>query len=282
MWPQKWNASARSARRAAATKPPPVTASSSRPTRARKPRRVLASATASLNTRGRSRRGREQALELEKRVERSLRPHFAVRREHDRVRAARDRERGPDVRVGFLVEELELDFRIGGDEPERRLESGAECTVRRCEDGQCKRCPALEAFDQLEAAPELWALVVERERRLWRNGKTELAELPGEREHRDPEPADREERHDEAGREPGLTRRPGLGNERQRDERGAKQRRADDRRPADPRAAAEAAAGRTGAAARDRGDEREHEDPAEDNGSFGGTGDSREERGRKR
>src|SRR5437588_9826486 len=102
MWPQKWNASARSARSAAATKLPPEAASSSRPTRARKPRRELASATLSLNTRG-LQGGDDQALELEERVEGSLRQHLAVRRQHDPVRAAWHRERGPDVGIRLLV-----------------------------------------------------------------------------------------------------------------------------------------------------------------------------------
>ena len=92
MWPQKWKASAFCARSAAARSPPPLTPSSSRPARARNPRREVDSATASLSTH-RLGRGGEHALELEERVERALGEHLAVGREHDRVRAAGNRER---------------------------------------------------------------------------------------------------------------------------------------------------------------------------------------------
>src|SRR6058998_2421714 len=110
MCPQKWNASARWALSAAAITPLPLTASSSRPVRARKPRRELFSATASLSTNRPGCVG-EQALELVERVEGALREDVAGRGEDDRVRAARDRELAPGLRVGLLVEELELDFR---------------------------------------------------------------------------------------------------------------------------------------------------------------------------
>src|SRR5207244_3973374 len=100
MWPQKWYASAFCASSAAATSPPPLTASSSRPARARNPRREVAPATASLSTDG-SRGGDQQALELVERVERPLREHLAVGREHDRVGAARDSELVPGLRVGL-------------------------------------------------------------------------------------------------------------------------------------------------------------------------------------
>src|SRR5438874_4830344 len=130
MWPQKWKASARWARSAAATKPLPLSASSRRPVRARNPRRELFSATASLRrplaapTMGgragfagaaglsmhRLGRGDEQTLELEERVERPLGPHLSVGCEHDRIRAARHAERSPDVGVRLLVEEFQLDL----------------------------------------------------------------------------------------------------------------------------------------------------------------------------
>src|SRR3954470_1873425 len=123
MWPQKWNASACCARIAPSTKPPPVRPSSSRPVRARKPRREVAPATASLST---HRRRAEQRLELVERVECALREHLAVRREHDRVRAAGDGERLPGLRVVVLVEELQLDLWIVGEQAQRGLECGAE------------------------------------------------------------------------------------------------------------------------------------------------------------
>jgi hypothetical protein len=49
MWPQKWKASAFWARIASSTKPPPATPISSRPVRARNPRRELAPAMLSLS-----------------------------------------------------------------------------------------------------------------------------------------------------------------------------------------------------------------------------------------
>src|SRR6266700_3139560 len=115
MWPQKWNASARWALNAAAITPLPLTASSSRPVRARKPRRELFSATASLSTHRTGRVG-EQGLELVERVESAFGEDVAVRGEDDRVGTSRDREVPPGRRVGLFVEKLELDLGVGGDE----------------------------------------------------------------------------------------------------------------------------------------------------------------------
>src|SRR5437867_3245170 len=108
MWPQKWNASARCASSAAAITPLPLTASRSRPVRARKPRRELLSAIVSLSTHRAGRVGQE-AFELVERVECPLGEHVAVRGEDDGVGAARDRQLAPGLCVGLLVEELELD-----------------------------------------------------------------------------------------------------------------------------------------------------------------------------
>src|SRR3954451_18056269 len=119
MWPQKWNASACCARIAPSTKPPPVSPSSSRPVRARKPRREVAPATASLSTHSRR---PEQRFQLVERVERALREHLAVAREHDRVGAAGAGERLPRLRVVVLVEELHLDLGIVGEQAQRGLE----------------------------------------------------------------------------------------------------------------------------------------------------------------
>src|SRR5947207_9944212 len=138
MWPQKWNASAFCARRAPATRPPPLRASTSRPTRARNPRREVASATVSLST-DRPRRVLDQALELEERVEGSLREHHAVGVEDDAVRAAGNGERLPHARVGFLVEGLELDLWVARDEPQRGLQRPAQGAGRGGEDRQCDR-----------------------------------------------------------------------------------------------------------------------------------------------
>src|SRR5437764_9236527 len=134
MWPQKWNASARSAFSAAAITPLPLTANSSRPARARKPRRELLSAIASLSTHRTGRVG-EQALELVERVEGPLCEHVAVRGEDDRVRTSRDREVAPGRRVGLLVKELELDLRVRSDQPQGRFERRAERAPRGGEDG---------------------------------------------------------------------------------------------------------------------------------------------------
>src|SRR5215813_954348 len=123
MCPQKWKASAFWARIASSTNPPPASASRARPVRARKPRLELAPATASLST---GHRVREERLELVERVEGALGEHDPVGREHDRVGAARDRERLPDLRVVVLVEARELDAGVVGEESQRRLERGAE------------------------------------------------------------------------------------------------------------------------------------------------------------
>src|SRR6185437_4880043 len=127
------NASARSALIAAATIPPPLTARRNLPARARNPRREVDSATASLSTYGAGRVD-QQALELEERVEGALGEEVAVCREDERVGAARDRELAPGIGVGFLVEELDLDLRIGRDQPQARLERLAERAAGRGED----------------------------------------------------------------------------------------------------------------------------------------------------
>src|SRR5690349_9535925 len=116
MWPQKWNASAFSALIAAATMPVPLTARSSLPARARNPLREVDSATVSLSTHGAGCVD-EQALELEERVEGALREQVAVGREDERVGAAGNRKGAPGIGVAFLVEELDLDLRIGSHQP---------------------------------------------------------------------------------------------------------------------------------------------------------------------
>src|SRR6266568_4517653 len=169
MWPQKWNASARWALNAAAITPLPLTASSSRPVRARKPRRELFSATASLSTYRTGRVG-EQALELVERVESALGEDVAVRGEDDRVRTSLDREVPPGRRVGLFVEELELDLRVRSDQPQGRFERRAERAAGGSEDRDRQRCGPLEALDQVEPAPELRAFVFQRQRRLRSDG----------------------------------------------------------------------------------------------------------------
>src|SRR3954470_9156966 len=160
MCPQKWNASALSARSAAATIPPPLTASSSFPARARNPRREVDPATASLSTH-RLGRGGEHALELEERVERPLGERLAVGRQNDGVRAARNGELAPGLGVLLLVEDLELDLGVRRDEPERRLERAAERAAGRAEDGQAERRVLVEAVDQRKAAAERRTLALE-------------------------------------------------------------------------------------------------------------------------
>src|SRR5881394_2903090 len=245
MWPQKWKASARWARSAAATKPLPLSASSRRPVRARKPRRELVSATVSLSTYGLG-CGDEQALELEERVEGPLGPHLSVRGEHDRVRSARHVKRRPYVGVRLLVEELQLDLRVGGGEAQRRLESRAERAARRREDGERERRSSLEALDQVQAAAELRAFVLEREGRLRGDRESELAELPRERQQSDPEAGHSHKRGHQADRKPGIGRRPRVRQERQCGEGGTEQPRTDNGRPPDPRTRAEAATRRSG------------------------------------
>src|SRR5215210_491859 len=162
MWPQKWYASAFCARSASSTKPPPARPSSRRPVRARNPRRELAPATASLSTHG-FQGGCQEGLELEERVERSLREDLAVAREHDSVRTAGDGERLPGFCIVLLVEELELDVGVVRDQAQRRLQCLAELAAGRGEDGERDRRATVEALDQRDASAELRAFVRERE-----------------------------------------------------------------------------------------------------------------------
>src|SRR5215471_537109 len=162
MWPQKWNASACCARSAAATTPVPLTARRNLPARARNPRRELLSATASLSTHRAGRVGQE-ALELEERVERPLRENVSVGGEDHRVRASRDVERPPGLGIRLLVEELDLDLRVGGNEAQRRLECPAERAARRREDGDCEWRGPVEPLDQVEPAAELRPFLVQRQ-----------------------------------------------------------------------------------------------------------------------
>src|SRR5215208_3580576 len=226
MWPQKWKASAFWARMASRTNPPPATPSSSRPVRARKPRRELAAAMLSLST---DRPGgvRQEALQLVERVERALGEHLAVGREHNGIRAARDGERGPRVGVGLLVEELQLDSRVIREQSQGRLERHTQGAVRRGERRDGERCPALEAIDQADAAAELGAFVVDRERRLWGNREPQLAELARQREQRDGERCYSDERDPEADPEPRLrrglrVREQGEGEKGGREQRGSR------------------------------------------------------------
>src|SRR5436309_14174881 len=175
MCPQKWKASACGARSAAPSRPAPLTASRSFPVRARKPRREVVVTTASLSTDRPGRCG-EHALELEERVERSFREHVAVRRQHDRVRAAGDRQLAPGLAVILLVEDLELDLRVGGDQPQRWLERAAERAPGRAEDREQERRVAAEALDEAKPAAELGAFVVDRQCGLRRDREPQLAD----------------------------------------------------------------------------------------------------------
>src|SRR3954451_15753775 len=207
MCPQKWKASARSAFSAAAITPVPLAASKSLPARARNPRRELVATTASLSTHWAGRVGKD-AFELEQRVERALGEHVAVGRKHDRIGAARNVELTPCLRVVLLVEELELDLGVGGDEAQRRLERLAERAAGRGEDGKRKRCVALEALDQAQPAAELGAFVVERERGLPPDRDPQSPHLSREREQSDAEHAGCDKSDREPGHQPGVGRRP--------------------------------------------------------------------------
>src|SRR3954470_7487900 len=196
MWPQKWYASAFCARSAAPRTPVPLTASRSFPARARKPRREVVETTASLSTHGPGRVG-EDALELEERVERPLRERLAVGRGHHSVGAPRDREVTPGLGVLLLVEHLELDLRVGCDEPERRLERVAERAAGRAEDCKQERRLRAKALDELESRAELGPFVIDRERGLGSERQPQLADLPREREQRDGEDCHGREREHE-------------------------------------------------------------------------------------
>src|SRR5262245_51751013 len=215
MCPQKWNASARCDFTAAATTLPPETASSSRPTRERKPRRVLLATTASLSAGSRMRRlqaalgRRKHALQLEKRVERALREHRSLGADDDAVRAARDPELVPELPVLLLVEDLQLDVRIGADELHRRLERLAQRAAGGREDGECERGAAGKAVSQRRTRADLRALAAHGERRLRRDREPQLADLPGERQQRERQGGESAERDGQAGDQPRLGRRPG-------------------------------------------------------------------------
>src|SRR6476659_7828303 len=203
MCPQKWKASAFWALIAPSTYPPPATPSSRRPVRARKPRREVAPATASLST---QRRRPEQRFQLVERVEGAFAEHFAIRREHDRVRAAGDRERLPGLGVLVLVEEPELDLGVAGEQPQRRLEGGAERAAGRGEDRDRQRGARREALDQSDAPTELRTFVVERERGLRRNREPQLADLTGQGEQRDGQRCHADERTRQTSAEPRIGR----------------------------------------------------------------------------
>src|SRR5436305_14191198 len=120
MCPQKWYALASCAFNAAATAPPPLVARRSRPARAKKPRREVAA---------RIRSGSKDRLELRQRVERPLRADGGVGAEHDGVRAAGNTQCAPDVRIRVLVEPLQLDVGVGGDDMECRFDRAADGTA---------------------------------------------------------------------------------------------------------------------------------------------------------
>ena len=210
--------------------------------------------------------GGDHALQLVERVERSLRQHLAVRCERDRVRAPGDRELAPDLGLRLLVEDLELDLRVGGDQPKRGLERVAERAAGRAEDRNEHRRVPLEALDERDPASDLRALVVDREGGLRRDRELQLADLARERQHRDAQDDHRTERDAEADPEPGLGRGLRVGHDGQEGERRREQRRASHRPPADPRARPEAPARRARAAAEDRDDEREREEPEQGRG----------------
>ena len=180
--------------------------------------------------------------------------------ERDRVGAAGDASERPGVGVRLLVEEPRARPGVGADEAQRRLERVAERAARRAEDGDQRR-RGLEALDEAEAAADLRALVLDRERGLRRDREPQLADLAGEREH------GHAQRDDAAS----ATPRPipsqasvdgsVSGRTASTAKAAASSGGSPHRRPADPRAGPEAAAGRTGPAARDRPEKCEREEP---------------------
>src|SRR6478735_729384 len=112
------------------------------------------------------------------------------------------RARKPRVGVVVLVEGRELDTGVVSEQPERRLERGAERTGGRREDRHLQRGVAFETLDQADAAAELRALVLERECGLRRDRQPQLAELTSEREQRDGQRGHAHERDPEPDAEP--------------------------------------------------------------------------------
>ena len=208
MCPQKWKASAFCVLIAPSTKPPPATPSSNRPVRARKPRREVAPATASLNT---QRRRPEQRFQLVERVEGALAEHLAVRREHDRVWAAGDGERLPGL--GSPCSSKSRSSTSGSRASSR---SDGSRAAQSEQPGEVKTATAsgarpLEALDQPDAPAELGAFVVERESGLWGDREPQLADLAGQGEQCDGQRCHAHERDRQSGAEPGLGRRRGVG-----------------------------------------------------------------------
>src|SRR5215210_8927895 len=158
MWPQKWKASASPG----LTEPPAAAATSAPPSRARKPRREVARATAWLSS-GMSLPPlgcRQNRLQLAEAVERALRADGAVQGECDRVRAPRNGELLPRVAVASLVEDLDGNERVAVERRDCRLERAAQAATLGREDGQ--REPSArsrpEPFDEASALADLRSL----------------------------------------------------------------------------------------------------------------------------
>ena len=178
----------------------------------------------------------------------------------------------------MLVEELELDLGVAGEQTQRRLERRAERAAGRGEDRDRQRRLPLEALDQPDAAAELRALVVERERGLRGDREPELADLTSQREQRDRQRSDADERDGQADAQPSLGRERSVGQERQHRERGGEAGRAHGGTPADSRPVAEAPARLPGAPARDRDHEQQREEPEQNSRRLRGAGHSGSDR----
>src|SRR4051812_49924233 len=80
--------------------------------------------------------GGQEALELRRTVERALRQHGAVEGEDDGERAARNRERAPDVGVADLVEALHGEHRLAREAVDRGGQGVTHATAVGLEDGE--------------------------------------------------------------------------------------------------------------------------------------------------
>ncbi len=73
---------------------------------------------------------RQEALELEQRVERAFGEDRAGRIDDDTVWAAGDTQSPPQLALPLLFEYLQLDLRVAADESNRRFECFAEPAAR--------------------------------------------------------------------------------------------------------------------------------------------------------
>src|SRR3954452_16746310 len=164
MWPQQWKASASPGLTTLDTALAAVAANSASPTLASSPRReVRAASSSSMDRLERAAFGRaDHALELGEPVERALGEDDPVARiEGDRVRRARDLRGGPGLGMALLVEDLDRQPRLGGEQRDRRRDRRAQRAALGGEhgEGEARLGRRSEALGQLARLAQRRALV---------------------------------------------------------------------------------------------------------------------------